>query len=72
MGSGGCADDRDGPCAGTGGRPARGSFDTAKVAIARRCGPVAGKRQLEQLVRWRFHLAREHQRVHQGTCQLTA
>jgi hypothetical protein len=28
----------------------RGSYDTAKTAIDRRCGPVAGKRQLEQLV----------------------
>jgi hypothetical protein len=28
----------------------RGSFDAAKQAIARRCGPVAGKRQVEQLV----------------------
>jgi hypothetical protein len=29
----------------------RGSYDTAKTAIGARCGPVAGKRQLEQLVR---------------------
>ncbi|MGW0828333.1 ISKra4 family transposase [Streptomyces sp. NPDC002845] len=29
----------------------RGSYDTAKTAIERRCGAVAGKRQLEQLVR---------------------
>jgi hypothetical protein len=28
----------------------RGSYDTAKTAISTRCGPVAGKRQLEQLV----------------------
>jgi hypothetical protein len=28
----------------------RGSCDTAKTAISTRCGPVAGKRQLEQLV----------------------
>jgi hypothetical protein len=28
----------------------RGSFDDAKTAIARRCGPVTGKRQLEQMV----------------------
>jgi hypothetical protein len=28
----------------------RGSYDTAKAAIDRRCGRVAGKRQLEQLV----------------------
>jgi hypothetical protein len=28
----------------------RGSYDTAKAAIDRRCGPVAGKRQMEQLV----------------------
>ncbi|MEU5431677.1 ISKra4 family transposase [Streptomyces olivoreticuli] len=29
---------------------ARGSFDAARAAIVRRCGPVIGKRQLEQLV----------------------
>jgi hypothetical protein len=29
---------------------ARGSYDTAKAAISARCGPVAGKRQLEGLV----------------------
>jgi hypothetical protein len=29
---------------------ARGSFDAARAAIARRCGPVIGKRQLEQAV----------------------
>ncbi len=29
---------------------ARGSFDAAHAAIARRCGPVNGKRQLEQAV----------------------
>jgi hypothetical protein len=28
----------------------RGSYDTARAAISRRCGRVAGKRQLEQLV----------------------
>jgi hypothetical protein len=28
----------------------RGSYDAAKAAIGARCGPVAGKRQLEQLV----------------------
>ncbi|WP_406276331.1 hypothetical protein OH799_05265 [Nocardia sp. NBC_00881] len=28
----------------------RSSYDTTKDAIMRRCGPVAGKRQLEQLV----------------------
>jgi hypothetical protein len=28
----------------------RGSYDAAKAAIGTRCGPVAGKRQLEQLV----------------------
>jgi hypothetical protein len=28
----------------------RGSYDTAKTAISARCGPVAGKRQLERLV----------------------
>jgi hypothetical protein len=28
----------------------RGSFDTARAAIGRRCGPVAGKRQTEHLV----------------------
>jgi hypothetical protein len=28
----------------------RGSYDTAKAAIGRRCGRVAGKRQVEQLV----------------------
>jgi hypothetical protein len=28
----------------------RGSYDTAKAAIGARCGPVAGKRQLEELV----------------------
>ena len=28
----------------------RGSYDTAKAVIDRRCGPVAGKRQMEQLV----------------------
>jgi hypothetical protein len=30
----------------------RGSFDTARTAITARCGKVAGKRQLEQLVQW--------------------
>jgi hypothetical protein len=30
---------------------ARSSYDTAKAAIDRRCGPVAGKRQLEELVK---------------------
>ena len=30
---------------------ARGSYDTAKAVISRRCGPVAGKRQLEELVK---------------------
>jgi len=29
---------------------ARGSFDAAHAAVARRCGPVIGKRQLEQAV----------------------
>lgn len=29
----------------------RGSYDTARAAISRRCGPVAGKRQIEELVR---------------------
>ena len=29
---------------------ARGSFDAAHAAIARRCGPVIGKRQLEESV----------------------
>jgi hypothetical protein len=29
---------------------ARGSFDAAHAAVARRCGPVIGKRQLEQSV----------------------
>ena len=29
----------------------RGSYDTAKTAIGARCGPVAGKRQLEELVK---------------------
>ena len=29
----------------------RGSYDTAKAAVDRRCGKVAGKRQLEELVR---------------------
>ncbi|HEX8009306.1 MAG TPA: ISKra4 family transposase, partial [Trebonia sp.] len=29
----------------------RGSYDTAKAVIGRRCGRVAGKRQIEQLVR---------------------
>ncbi|WP_443233062.1 hypothetical protein [Streptomyces sp. 2A115] len=29
----------------------RGSYDAAKTAIERQCGPVAGKRQLEHLVR---------------------
>src|SRR5689334_8738909 len=29
---------------------ARGSFEAAHAAIARRCGPVIGKRQLEQAV----------------------
>jgi hypothetical protein len=28
----------------------RGSYDTAKTVIGARCGPVAGKRQIEQLV----------------------
>jgi hypothetical protein len=28
----------------------RGSYDTAKAAIGARCGPVAGKRQIEELV----------------------
>ena len=30
---------------------ARGSYDAAKAAIGARCGPVAGKRQLEELVK---------------------
>jgi hypothetical protein len=30
---------------------ARGSYDTAKAAIDRRCGRVAGKRQIEELVK---------------------
>jgi hypothetical protein len=30
---------------------ARGSYDTATAAIGARCGPVAGKRQLEELVK---------------------
>jgi hypothetical protein len=29
----------------------RGSYDAAKAAIGARCGPVAGKRQIEELVR---------------------
>jgi hypothetical protein len=29
----------------------RGSYDTAKTVIGARCGPVAGKRQIEELVR---------------------
>lgn len=29
----------------------RGSYDTAKAAIGRQCGPVAGKRQIEELVK---------------------
>lgn len=29
----------------------RGSYDTAKAAIDQRCGPVAGKRQVEELVK---------------------
>jgi hypothetical protein len=28
----------------------RGSYDTAKAAIGARCGRVAGKRQIEELV----------------------
>jgi hypothetical protein len=28
----------------------RGSFDAAKTAIEARCGPMIGKRQIEQLV----------------------
>lgn len=31
--------------------PVRGSYDAAKAAVDRRCGKVAGKRQLEELVR---------------------
>jgi hypothetical protein len=29
---------------------ARGSFDDAREAVTRRCGPVIGKRQIEQAV----------------------